>query len=363
MSEHMTLQGHTPRRGFTMIELLVTLVIGMAAVIVMLQILSAAEGRKRTTTGGDAAQTNGALALYELQRGLRQAGLGLNVASVIGCNVTLPTGVAVSNMGPVVINHPNIPTGSSGVADANTDTLLVFYGSSNDAPEGDKIDAKLTTPEYTLAGFATASAPSFSVGDNVIAQAAVRPSPCNLTVEPVTGVTGSTVTVGTGVAGTTGGALFNLGPTPTVVVYAVRGGRLTMCNYTVNNCAAATVNPAHWVPMAGNVVSLRAQYGRDTTNLTTTPPQMDGTVDVFDQTAPNSTCSWLRMRAVSVALVARSAQLEKEPVPASAPTWGGAASAPIDLSADANWLRYRYKVFETTVPLRNMAWMGATSGC
>ena len=35
----------------------------------------------------------------------------------------------------------------------------------------------------------------------------------------------------------------------------------------------------------------------------------------------------------------------------------------IDLSGDANWGNYRYRVFETVVPIRNVAWMGAITGC
>ena len=32
------------------------------------------------------------------------------------------------------------------------------------------------------------------------------------------------------------------------------------------------------------------------------------------------------------------------------------AAPPIDLSADANWRRYRYRVYETIIPLRNVMW-------
>jgi len=35
------------------------------------------------------------------------------------------------------------------------------------------------------------------------------------------------------------------------------------------------------------------------------------------------------------------------------PTWSGGT---FDLSADPNWQCYRYRVFETTVPLRNWIW-------
>jgi type IV pilus assembly protein PilW len=48
----------------------------------------------------------------------------------------------------------------------------------------------------------------------------------------------------------------------------------------------------------------------------------------------------------------------------AAPTWSGTAlgAAPfgfqvsLNLSADPNWQCYRYKTFETTIPLRNWIW-------
>lgn len=350
-------------RGFSLVELMVGLAIGMIGVVIMMQIFSVSEGYKRTTTGGDDAQNNGAISLYSLQRDLRQAGQGSHsfngvvppgsAPSLIGCNVTLRPGVTVSATAPVTINHASIPAG-----DASTDTLLVFYGNSNDGPEGEMIGGQPATNTYRLTGFAAAaSAPSFRVGDQVVAHPQTRASPCNLSMEGVTAVAGNDVTVGAGVTGVSSGALFNLGPAPRVVVYAVRGSALTMCDYMVNNCGGA-FNAADWVPIASNVVSLRAQYGHDTTAGT-----MDLTVDAYNQSTPTTECGWVRMRAVRVALVARSAQLEKEVVTAAAPAWAAASAAAIDLSADANWQKYRYKVFETVVPLRNVAWLGVQSGC
>lgn len=349
-------------RGFSLVELLVGLVIGMIGVVIMMQIFSVSEGYKRTTTGGDDAQNNGAIGLYGLQRDLRQAGQGTNsfnglvppgaAASLIGCNVTLRAGVTINANAPVTINHASIPAG-----DANTDTLLVFHGNSNDSPEGDRIAAQPATNIYRMTGFAAAaSAPAIRVGDQVVAHPGVRPSPCNLSVETVSAVGTSDVTVPTGAAGMSNGALFNLGSAPRIVAYAVRGGELTMCDYMVNNCGGA-FTAAHWVPIASNVVSLRAQYGHDTTAA-----PMDLTVDTFNQTTPTTECGWVRMRAVRLALVARSAQLEKDVVTPAAPSWAASAVA-IDLSSDADWQRYRYKVYETVVPLRNTAWLGVQTGC
>ena len=61
--------------------------------------------------------------------------------------------------------------------------------------------------------------------------------------------------------------------------------------------------------------------------------------------------------------LARSAQLEKDIVTAAAPAWAGSGGNAIDVSADASWRNYRYKVFETVVPLRNVAWLGVQAGC
>ena len=351
---HRKLRTARRHAGFSLVEMMIGLVIGMIAVIVMMQVFSVSEGYKRTTTGGDDAQNNGAIALYALQRDLRQSGLGVSAFQVIGCNVTLRAGVTLNQMSPVTINHASIPAADSG------DTLVVVYGNAPGSAEGEAVQAKPSLATYTItAAAASASAPgAFAVGDRVIGHFQPRPSPCNLSMEPVTAIAGTAVLVATGVANTNG-ILYNLGQAPKVLVYAVRGGNLTVCDYVANDCSVAgsITNPAIWVPIASNIVSLRAQYGRDTTVA------MNATVDTYDQTAPATACAWARVAAVRFALVARSSELDKETVTTAAPTWGGAASQPIDLSGYANWQRFRYKTFQTVVPLRNMAWQGAQTGC
>mgnify|MGYP001407190810 CR=1 FL=1 len=355
---------HTPipshrQAGFSIVEMMIGLVIGMIAIIVMMQVFSVSEGYKRTTTGGDDAQTHGALALYAIQRDMRQSGIGASSSEIIGCNVTLRPGVTLNTMAPVTINHASIPVGA-GPSAAVGDTLLAFYGNGPGSGEGEKVQAKPSLASYTIPAAApSASAPgAFAVGDQVVAQFQPRPAPCNLAMEPVTAIAGTTVSVATGAANNLG-ILFNLGQAPKVLAYAVRAGNLTVCDYIANDCSVAgsVANTAIWVPVASNIVSLRAEYGRDTT------APMDGTVDAFDQTAPANACDWSRISAVRFALVARNSELDKASVTTAAPTWAAGASAPIDLTADANWQNYRYKTFQTIVPLRNMAWQGAQSGC
>jgi type IV pilus assembly protein PilW len=53
-------------------------------------------------------------------------------------------------------------------------------------------------------------------------------------------------------------------------------------------------------------------------------------------------------------------------VTAGAPVWAGTTSATpvlINLTSEANWQNYRYKLYQTTVPLRNVSWLGVQAGC
>ena len=343
---------HSPRRsgtGFSLVEIMVGLTIGMLGLAIMAQVFALAEGQKRTTTGGADAQTNGAIALYALQHDIRLAGHGGTDLKLFECSVLLRAGVTLSAMAPVVINSASIPAG-----DANTDTLLVVYGNTNGSPQGDGV-----TSQPSTAIFAVQTPTSFAVNDRVIATLQNRPTPCALTLDQVANVASPNVTVATGAAGMSNGTLFNLGQTPKILAYAVRGGNLTQCDYMVNDCsnAASTGNEAIWVPTDSNIVSMKAQYGRDTS------VPMDAIVDVYDQTTPASACGWAMVSAVRLALVARNALYEKTAVTATAPTWVGTATDPVVLTANADWQNYRYKVLQTVAPIRNVAWMGAQAGC
>ena len=63
--------------GFTLIELMVGVVLGMLTVVIIANVFATAEGQKRTTTSGSDAQVAGSLALHALQRDVRMAGYGL----------------------------------------------------------------------------------------------------------------------------------------------------------------------------------------------------------------------------------------------------------------------------------------------
>lgn len=373
------------QHGFSIIELMVGLLVGMLAVLIVVQLLYSTSTQQRlTSTSGD-AEINAATATHILTRELSQAGLGISAYTLLGCSLTYTTtsdskSVTLSSLAPVTVNPGTslVPAGDTG-----TDTLLVVSGSSASPTEGDALAGTSTATSYTVT-----TPSSFATGDWVMAASTTRDSTssCAMTLGKVTAIASYVLTVSSGTAGLAAAeaAVYNLGATPVIHAYAIRNGNLTVCDYAVYNCGdtsyTTTLNSSVWVPVASHVASLRAQYGRDTSDLST--PKMDGVVDSYDQTTPGSTsdtsglssyCGWLRVVGLRLAVVTRSQQYDKDTVTTTAPTWSGSSAntsttstlttvtptaLAIDLSANSDWKHYRYKTIETTVPLRDIIWNG-----
>lgn len=333
---------HARQRGFSLVEIMVGLVIGLLAVLVIMQVFSLAESNRRNTSGSGDASSEGAIALYTLQRDLRQAGYGMASLDLFACNVTPPAaGSPNIPFAPVTISPlTTAATAAVPPGDSNTDTLLVFYGNPAGQTEGQTGSVMLdTNTYYVMTGSCATTAAAISK-------------------------TGSTAPVA---AITASGTLYDLGPGATIRAYAVRGGNLTVCNYLTSNCNADCVagNPtcnANWTTVASNIVSLRVQYGRE--NATPAGPPDNFVVDTYDQTAPNDSCTRAKIAVVRLSIVSRSPQPSGNATSSKYVRWygdengDGSGTLPIDLSGFTNWKNYRYKVFQTTVPLRNITWMG-----
>lgn len=112
--------------------------------------------------------------------------------------------------------------------------------------------------------------------------------------------------------------------------------------------------------ISDGIVLLKAEYGTDA--------NANGVIDAneWSQAVPANPWS---VYAIRIAIVARSAQPEKPSVAGGAcdtttafPTWIDSAALPLNLSGNVglaagdDWKCYRYKTFENTVPLRNVAW-------
>lgn len=398
--------------GFSLVEVLVALIIGLIATVVMMQVFAVFEGQRRTSTSGSDAIGSGSIALYAIQRDIQQSGWGFNAIQALGCTLTDPgnllTGGVSIPLNPVTINPPTaiLPAGENG-----SDTLLVVSGTSGMLIEGDQIPSGNAVGIGTLSPVAVRTPNAFAVNDFVVHVPQDRtPGACNLVLRQVTATTapaglffGSvSVSPADGTAILQNDRLFNLGAGPMVRGYAIRKipatdgvDRLTICDYGTVDCTDVD----NWVPVADNIVSLRAQYRREAQNN-----QMTGVPDTWDQNVVTSgvttyvkpglggdpsACAQMRIRALRLAMVARSSQPER-PVKDAANNdvsvwqsplnWAGsipnvadgnssAAAAAVGISVTSpsttwpKWNDFRYKVFETTIPLRNVTMRGVPDEC
>jgi type IV pilus assembly protein PilW len=351
--------GRAPKAssGFSLVELMVAMAIGGIAVVIVMQVFLAAEKNKRTTMGGDDVLTSGTVAFMQIQSALRQSGQGLSSPLLIGCSLSgLPSTKTATTLAPAIINHS---TTEILAGDANTDTLRVMYGSGNGSPEGDFV---VSVDAGNLAKLTVSAPAAFAQNDYVIAANQTRPATCALTLRRVKAApVGAVVELTTALPSTSFDTLFNLGPNPRFLAFSVRSGRLTQCDVFTSDCSLA----ANWAELSEGVVSLRAQYGLDT------DAPMDAQFNAFNQVTVSSQCDVAKVLAVRMALVVRNAEAEKSDQPTtSQPTWAGSTGTnthPVTLTGPAGdtdaWKRYRYRVLESTAPIRNITWQGVVGGC
>lgn len=372
------------QQGFSLVELMVGLVIGLLATLVIMQVFSTFDAQKRTTAGTADAQSNGSIALYNIQREVQLAGFGLPLYDKD--NLSLSCAGAVDN----VDNDANATTPNvdmlpisiidGGAAAGATDALIVRYG--NSASGGAPV--KVTGGTYPIFNLRT----SIACKNNDVAYF-VTGQDCRAT--RVNGV----------LAANRVSVLDVMEPIPEVTDLSCLGDwrQITfqvsatneLIRQEVSMRAAALGTSGALTALVTGVVNIQAQYGISarpdsnqiiawvdaTGNWAGTPAS---TSDVCSVATANRNC----IKAVRVAVVARNELLEKEPVStacssttAANPTglcaWDATSAdllgvgwpAPeIDLSknadgsANADWDRYRYKVYETIIPLRNLVWTG-----
>lgn len=155
--------------------------------------------------------------------------------------------------------------------------------------------------------------------------------------------------------------LVNLGRPADVIYrsYAVGNQGLTLTEFDFAAGSAKAATEAY-----AGIVLVKAVYGKALANnnmQADTWVSSNPGADVVTDAAGNAMNGWSRVVAVRVVMVARSQQYEKTEVTTVLPKWyyeGNRAGNSMDLKIDANpdWKHYRYKVYETVIPLRNMIW-------
>lgn len=346
--------------GFSLIEIMIGLVIGLIATLVISQVMSVFEGQKRSTTGTADAQTNGQIALYNIQREMQIAGYPLmptgkpNVADTpLECtSITVDHSAAapdplagVAGVDPITITNG---VGVAGTSSAS-DTITIRYG--NTAMGG------VPTQIGGIAGNVLTLSSNFgcSVGNIAFITNGAACSMTTVTAKTAAGVTPQTITLKSATGAVVNANIACLGDW-NQITYAVSNANLQRNG--VDNVAS--------------VVNLQAQYGiAATANSNAITQWVDATGAFAPASLGLAPATRNRIKAVRVAVITRNSKIEPAAVTTlcsarnSAPTtglcaWAGDATsnAPeVKLSdGDANWARYRYRVYETIIPLRNMIW-------
>jgi type IV pilus assembly protein PilW len=379
--------------GFSLVELMISVVIGMLALLFAMRLLTGTEQNRQSAMGGSDSMQNGMLALFSISSDAGQAGYGLNDPIVTGCNTVFSDtggyalapatrgGATIRPMAPVVIESntsgPDKITFYSGTSVAGTATLRVLANYTSGARiYVDRIPYGFAQGDVILV------APAQAGGNCAIAQ--LSDSPDNLPPPPgqqyVVVAQGNGYRFNSGNLGAsfTGGVsqLYNLGAASTLSfhTWSVADGFLRLAATNIGDSAAATA-------VADNVVSLKAQYGFDTRAGNAFDPAAgmqvaqwsSAMIDADGDGVTGGPGDWQRIAAVRLAVVARSKNPERAAAggscsaTASRPTAFGTAapagvtavpvSIDVAVSGDpVDWHCYRYRVFETIVPFRNASW-------
>jgi type IV pilus assembly protein PilW len=333
--------------GFGLVEILVGVAIGAIASLVIVQVVTSFEGQKRGTGGSADAQTNGSVALYTIQRDGLAAGFGLPVYSARNSPLNCPLLVDDDNnpatpgvdISPVTITDGGVGAGAS-------DIITIRSGTDTRGTGGIPI-----TITGVLGNVLTVTNNmACSDGDRVIVS---RGGACLMNTIAPTGISGNPGTTQItllSAAGVTSGSSIACLPGWRVNTYQVNNGNLEL-------------NGARNV---AGIVNIQAQYGISTTGRNNTVTQW---VDAGGAVA-NAVDFRNSIKALRIAIVSRNGLLEANnvtdacsslvtPNPTGLCAWAGTAASPappIDLSNDPNWRRYRYRVFETVIPMRNVLW-------
>ena len=368
-------QGRRSDRGFSLIEIMIGVIVGMLGIVIIMQVFMVSEGQKRTTTGGADALENGLMALFTMEQDIRMAGLGLvgtgcPLIKTYDANTTPTTDTKA--MWPAIITRDTPATGS--------DQVAIMYSAS---PFGN-IPSTITDPMPDSSAILNIlNGDGFVEGDIFVISE--PPKNCSRGQASQDGQkTGTTWNLQHNPGGSfplnpPGGAnifpnppgCVSTGPSSTWTCGYSAGARITNMGRMVDNtyfvqdgnlmlrdnnrALAVGTNP---LALVNGIVAIRARYGRDTT----VPP--NGYVDRYDNAATVLTSlssaadianRQTEVVSIQLAVVARSGQEEKNDVtPAPVVFWPGGTTAN-DGALSLN-PRFRYKVFQTIIPLRNIVW-------
>jgi len=351
--------------GMSLVELMVGMLVGLIGIIIIAHLYVTNDQYQRSTSGAGTAQVNGAIALYTLEREIRLSGFGVNHSGALECSCagagcspvqyhykgvrSFPPHASLAGARPSLTLAPVVITQN---ASGSTDSITIFSATDSER-------VLPTTLLETMATSQTAMKPDgiggFDLGNLVVmasgttcalAQISAIPNPVTQDLVHVGGDWNPAPTQLPAFG--SGSLIFGLGTTPLWRRYTVVNNKLQMADMS------AILGDSAPMDLVDDIVDLQALYGKDTGT--------DDAVDLWDTATPTTGSGWAQVRAVRVAVLARSGNYERPSTPGgpceatlAAPTWsGGTFTVPGGIPSC-----YKYRSFETIVPLRNMIWRPA----
>jgi len=401
--------------GMTLIELLVAMVIGLSVTLVVASVLVVGENHKRTTTSTNDADQTGTYAFYTLNRALRGAGSSLIEGSFVnaglfGCTLhvvnasnghvllpragAFPAPFAANFLNGVIVN---------GLSYAPAVTPLAIQAGGSDKPTSDAIvlmsgsgaSGGVSRPLYA-SGNATAASGSLPLqttqgmfANDLMLVSAPTSTDCFLEEVEAGGVGATTLSVGTAVApGYYSYTAALQGLAASTSTYVTPIGNAAANNAQFEVFGVGTNNTLYSYDLLQNQGVVQASGGDVSQAIADGVIQMNAIYGVASLTSPalpyvfahwaspsdaahgydiqsvmSSTTTMKTIISVRVAIVVRGEYYDKNPVsPATLTIFNGlvdgngTALTKVVALPDPH---YRYRVFEFTVPLRDMLVLAA----
>ena len=367
--------------GFSLIELLVALIVGLLASMAVYSVMSVNEGRKRTTTSVNDIDQAGAYALYQIDQAIRNAGAGLGLAfnesqdvtSTLGCPIfaarsgaqIMPAGTfpapfaSVSStirLAPIVI--------MDGAAGDGGDVIMAMSGSGGLS----EIPTEFSTSASNLLQLNLENIVGFRASDRILLLDAAATQPCFISQVNASFVAEEDESVlplgGVFYQGTIGGNtitsantfVVNLGQTPSFTMLGV-GDNNTLFQYDLLKASAATADDANPAIFIENTYEMQALYGVDIDGDDTvasiqwvTPTGNYAAANLLNGSATAS-ARLATIKAIKVGLVLRADLDEAQVVSNNTLTLFSDTTSPVSVTLDPT--TFRYRAFEATIPLRN----------
>jgi len=375
--------------GFSVVELMVSVVVGLVAVMFATRLLVGSEQTKSAAIGGSDSMQNGMLALFQINSDAAQAGWGINDVLLTGCNTLMQDsqgyqlttvtrgGVNITPLSPVVIQN-----GGQG-----SDVISTYSGSSLSGmgnvvlgsayAGGSTLTPATNTPFGFTTGDVIVVAPEPAGGNCSISQLSAQPAGPVMNIAGGANFRFTNGALGGGLYQQGQARIYNLGRGDKLAfhTWSVGDGRLLL---RATDLAGTAQNPQ---TVIDNVVAIKAQYGFDTRpagGFSADTMQVGvwsaDMIDVDGDAVAGSAGDFQRIAAIRLAVVARNTIPEKPNAATGACTAtvaplqifnssvpANVAAAPLDVRLSVagdpiDWTCYRYRAFETIVPIRNSGW-------